>query len=185
MPAADLILKNANGLTVDPARPTAELVAIKGDKILLVAANEALESVRGAKTKIIDCQGRTVVPGFNDAHCHIFSFTRKLLSVDLSPPSVSSINDIKAAISQKAQNIPSGQWITGTDYNDFYLTEKRHPTRWDIDEVALHHPVVLSHRSLHACVLNSLALSLAGITGETAEPPGAHCGSTVGWASSW
>ncbi len=173
MPVADLILKNANVITVDPRQPTAELVAIKGDKILLVGGSESLESVRGAKTKVIDCHGKTVVPGFNDAHCHIFSFIRKLLSVDLSPPSVSSISDIKVAISQKAQNTPSGQWITGTDYNDFYLTEKRHPTRWDIDEVAPHHPVVLSHRSLHACVLNSLALSLAGITGETPELPGA------------
>ncbi len=173
MPAADLILKNANVVTVDPGRASAELVAIKGDKILLVGGSESLESVRGAKTRVIDCQGKTVVPGFNDAHCHIFSFIRKLLSVDLSPPSVSSISDIKAAISQKAQNTPSGQWITGTDYNDFYLAEKRHPTRWDIDEVAPHHPVVLSHHSLHACVLNSLALSLAGITGETPEPPGA------------
>ncbi len=172
MPVADLILKNANVLTLDPRQPTAEMVAIKGDKILLVATNNKLESVRGARTKVIDCHGKTVVPGFNDAHCHIFSFVRKLLSVDLSPPSVRSISDIKAAIHRQAQNTPPGQWITGTDYNDFYLAEKRHPTRWDIDEVAPHHPVVLSHRSLHACVLNSLALSLAGITKETPEPPG-------------
>ncbi len=172
MPNADLILKNANVVTIDPGQPAAELVAIKGDKILLVATNESLESVRGAKTRIIDCHGKTVVPGFNDAHCHIFSFIRKLLSIDLSPSSVSSISEIKAVIRRKAQNTPSGQWLTGTDYNDFYLAEKRHPTRWDIDEVAPHHPVVLSHRSLHACVLNSLALSLAGITRETPEPPG-------------
>ena len=172
MPVADLILKNANVITVDPGQPAAELVAIRGDRILLVGGNESLESVRGAKTKILDCRAKTVVPGFNDAHCHIFSFLRKLLSVDLSPPSVSSISDIKAAISHQAGNTPAGQWISGTDYNDFYLAEKCHPTRWDIDEVAPHHPVVLSHRSLHACVLNSLALSLAGITGETEEPPG-------------
>ncbi|MFC2004436.1 amidohydrolase [Chloroflexota bacterium] len=172
MPIADLILKNANVLTVDPGQPTAELVAIIGDKILLVDGNESLESVRGAKTIVIDCQGKTVVPGFNDAHCHIFSFVRKLLSIDLNPSSVSSISDIKAVISYKALNTPSGQWITGTDYNDFYLAEKRHPTRRDIDEVAPYHPVVLCHRSLHACVLNSLALSLANITRETSEPPG-------------
>lgn len=174
MLTADLILKNANVVTIDPGQPTAELVAIKGDKILLVATNESLESVRGAKTKVIDCQGKTVVPGFNDAHCHIFSFLRKLLGIDLSAPSVSSISDIKAAIRHKAENTSPGQWITGTDYNDFYLAEKRHPTRWDIDEVAPHHPVILSHRSLHACVLNSLALSLAGITRATEEPPGGH-----------
>jgi len=169
---ADLVLKNANVITIDPAQPTAELVAIKGDKILLVAGKEGLESVKGAKTKIIDCQGKTVVPGFNDAHCHIFSFVRKLLGIDLSPLSVGSINDIKAAIRRQAQNTPPGRWLTGTDFNEFYLAEKRWPTRWDIDEVTAQHPVVLTHRSLHACVLNSLALSLAGITRETPEPPG-------------
>jgi predicted amidohydrolase YtcJ len=172
MSAADLILKNAKVITVDPRQPVAELVAIKGDKILLAAGKESLESVRGDGTKVIDCRGKTLVPGFNDAHCHIFSFLRKLLSIDLSPSSVSSISDIKAAVSRKVQDTPAGQWITATDYNDFYLAEKRHPTRWDIDEVAPHHPVVLSHRSLHACVLNSQALSLAGISRETPEPPG-------------
>jgi len=172
MPAADLILKNANVITMDPRQPSAELVAIKNGKILLVAGKEELESVKGDETKVIDCWGRTVVPGFNDAHCHVLSFVRKLLSLDLSPSSVSSIADIKAAIRNRVQNIPPGEWLTGTDYNEFYFAEKRHPTRWDIDEVAPHHPVVLAHRSLHACVLNSQALSLAGITRETPDPPG-------------
>ena len=172
MPVADLILKNANVITMDPRQPKAELVAIKDDKILLVAGNKELESVRGTETKVIDCQGKTLIPGFNDAHCHVISFIRKLISLDLSPSSIGSINDIKTNIHNRAENIPPGEWITGTDYNDFYLAEKRHPNRWDIDEVAPYHPVVLSHRSLHACVLNSRALSLAGITRETPEPPG-------------
>ena len=169
---ADLILKNANVITIDSSQPTAELVAIKGNKILLVASNDRLESVRGVKTAVIDCQGKTVVPGFNDAHCHLFSLIRKQSSIDLSPVSVNSISDIKAAIRRQAQSTPPGGWLTGTDYNEFYLAEKRHPTRRDIDEVSPQHPVVLAHRSLHACVLNSLALSLAGITRETPEPPG-------------
>jgi predicted amidohydrolase YtcJ len=173
MPAADLILTNANIITMDPACPTAQLVAIKGNKILLVAAGDRLGEVRGAKSKIIDCQGKTVVPGFNDAHCHVFAFIRKLGSLDLSPSSVSSIADIKAAIRRQTQSLPPGSWIAGSDYNEFYLAEKRHPNRRDLDEAAPQHPVVLTHRSLHACVLNSLALSLAGITRETPEPPGA------------
>jgi len=172
MVEADLVLKSARVITIDPHHPTAELVALKADRILLVGGDDVLESVKGAKTRVIDCQGKTVVPGFIDAHCHVFSFIRKQLSLDLSLPSVRSIDDIKALIKQKAQNTPPSQWIVGSDYNDFYLAEKRHPTRWDIDEVAPDHPVVLSHRSLHACVLNSRALALAGITMETAEPPG-------------
>jgi len=172
MPAADIVLKNAKVLTMDAGNPAAGLVAITGEKISLVAGHGEPEPAAGANTRVIDCQGKTVVPGFNDAHCHLFSFIRKLLSLDLSPPSVSSIADIKAAIRRRAEETPPGKWLSGTDYNEFYLAEKRCPTRWDIDEVAPDHPVVLSHRSLHACVLNSRALSLAGISRETPDPPG-------------
>ena len=171
--SADLVLANANIITMNPAQPTAGLVAVRGNKIWLVGDSDRLGEARGAKTKLIDCQGKTVVPGFNDAHCHIFGFIRKLRSLDLSPSSVGSIADIKAAVRRKAQSLPPGQWLIGTDYNEFYLAEKRHPNRRDLDEAAPDHPVVLAHRSLHACVLNSLALSLAGITRETPEPPGA------------
>lgn len=172
MAEADLILKNARVITVDPRCPAAEFVAVKGDRILLVGGHDAVGPVKSARARVIDCQGKTVVPGFIDAHCHVFSFIRKQLSLDLSVPSVRTIDDIKALVRQKAQKTLPGQWIIGSDYNDFYLAEKRHPTRWDIDEVAPDHPVVLSHRSLHACVLNSRALALAGITLEAAEPPG-------------
>jgi predicted amidohydrolase YtcJ len=171
--SADLILKNARVITMDPSCPAAELVAIRGNKILAVADKEALGEVRGRKSQIIDCQGKTVVPGFNDAHCHILSFVRKLNSLDLSPSSVSSIADIKKAIRRGTQSLPPGSWLTATDYNEFYLAEKRHPNRRDLDEAAPHHPVALFHRSLHGCVLNSMALSLAGINRETPEPPGA------------
>ncbi len=172
MPAADIILKNAKVITMDARQPAAELVAITGDRISLVAGSDELASAIGATTRVIDCQGKTVVPGFNDAHCHLFSFIRKLLSLDLSPSSVSSIAGIKEAIRRRVPKTPPGTWLSGTDYNEFYLAEKRCPNRWDIDEVAPNHPVVLSHRSLHACVLNSRALSLAGISRETPDPPG-------------
>ncbi|HEY96426.1 MAG TPA: amidohydrolase [Dehalococcoidia bacterium] len=170
----DLVLKNGNIITFDPYNPQADIIGIKDDRILFTGKNEDLDSITGSDIKIIDCEGKTVVPGFNDAHCHIFSFLRKLISVDLSERSVRSIDDIKATIKRKAIQTPAGEWISGTDYNDFYLAEKRHPNRRELDEVAPNHPVVLSHRSLHACVLNSKALSLAGITRETEEPPGGH-----------
>ena len=169
----DVILKNANIITVDAGQSSAEAVLISGDKISLVGANAEVETTVGAGARVIDCHGKTVVPGFNDAHLHLFSLLKKLLSVDLSPVAVNSIEDIKGAIRRKAENTPPGNWISGTDYNEFYLAEKRFPNRWDIDEAAPGHPVILSHRSLHACVLNSLALKLAGIGTETPEPPGA------------
>jgi predicted amidohydrolase YtcJ len=172
MPTADIILKNASVITMDAAQPSAGLVAITGDKIALAAANDALDAVSGVGTRVIDCGGRTVVPGFNDAHLHFFSLVQKLLSIDLSPPAVRSIADIKGAIRRKAAGTPPGTWLRGTNYNEFYLAEKRCPTRYDLDEATPDHPVIISHRSLHASVLNSLALSLAGINSGTPEPPG-------------
>jgi predicted amidohydrolase YtcJ len=169
---ADLILHNANVITMDSTRPAAQLIAVKGDRILAVGANDLLGEVRGAKTRVIDGAGKTVAPGFNDAHCHLFGAIRKRSSIDLSPASVQSIADIKAAIRERALSTPQDQWLIGSDYHEFYLAEKRHPTRRDLDEAAPDHPVVLLQRSLHACVLNTKALLLAGITRETPEPKG-------------
>jgi len=173
MPSADLILHNANIITMDSARPSAQLVAIRGDRILVVGDNDLLGEVRGTKTKVIDCGGKTLVPGFNDAHCHLFGSIRKRNTIDLGAPSVWSIADIKAALLKRARSSPKGEWIVGSDYHEFYLAEKRHPNRRDLDEAAPEYPVVLFQRSLHACVLNSRALSLAGITRETSELAGA------------
>ncbi|MFA5307956.1 MAG: amidohydrolase [Dehalococcoidales bacterium] len=168
----DLILKNANVITMDPARPRAELAAVSGDAIFFTGGNDEAARLTGRGTRVIDCGGRTLVPGFNDAHLHLFSLARKLLSIDLSPAAVRSVEDIKETVRRKAEKTPPGAWISGTDYNEFYLEGRRCPTRADLDEVAPDHPVVLSHRSLHACVLNSKALELAGIGRDTPEPEG-------------
>jgi predicted amidohydrolase YtcJ len=169
---ADLILENAEIKTLDNESPSAESVAIKNGRIAALGTMREIQPLKSIKTIVIDCGGKTVVPGFIDAHCHFNALVRKLLSIDLSPASVSSINDIKNAVHRKTLNTAAGKWITGTDYNEFYLKEKRHPTRRDLDEAAPYHPVVLCHRTLHACALNSLALKLMGITGETEEPEG-------------
>ncbi len=170
--SADIILKNARVITMDATRPAAGTVAIEGDSITFVGEGGEAETRAGAGTRVIDCGGRTVAPGFNDAHIHLFSLVRQLLSVDLSPESVRSIEDIKEKIREKERTTPPGTWVSGTGYNEFYLAERRHPTRQDLDEAAPLHPVVLSHRSLHICALNSAALRLVGITADTEEPPG-------------
>ncbi|KPJ54604.1 MAG: hypothetical protein AMJ37_00290 [Dehalococcoidia bacterium DG_18] len=173
---ADLILYNANVFTLDPRRPRAELIAVKGGRIIRVGHNDKLRDLEGQKTEKIDCQGKTLVPGFNDAHCHILAFASSLLSVDCSPSAVSSIADIKAQIRKQARKLPQGSWIRAAGYNEFYLAEKCHPNRDDLDQAAPHHPVKLVHRSRHACVLNSVALSLIGISRESPEPPGGMIG---------
>jgi predicted amidohydrolase YtcJ len=169
--AADLVLYNATILTMNPRRPRAELVAAQDGEIVWVGCNGDLGLVKG-RGKLIDCEGKAVLPGFNDAHIHIMAYASNLLSVDCSPASVTSITDIQEKIRQQAERTPRGTWIKGTGYNEFYLAEHRHPNRHDLDRAAPNHPVRITHRSLHACVLNSLGLSLAGISTETPDPTG-------------
>ena len=170
--AADLILKNANILTCDPRLPRAGALAVLGERILAVGTTSEITALSSSETRVIDGRGKTIVPGFNDAHCHFFSGLRKMMSLDLSPQAVNSISDIQAALRRKVHYVPKGTWISGTDYNEFYLAEKRHPTRLDLDVAAPDHPVILTHRSLHACILNSLAMQKIGIDNETPEPEG-------------
>ena len=169
---ADIIFRNANVITLDPARPRASLVATEDVTIMAVGDEADLDSLTGRRTRVIDCEGKTLVPGFNDAHFHLFSLLLNLVSIDVSPQAVRSVEDIKRAVRERAAETPPGTPLHGAGYNEFYLEGRRCPTRADLDEAAPGHPVILSHRSLHAAVLNSRALELAGIGMETPEPPG-------------
>jgi hypothetical protein len=166
---ADIVLYNANVITFDPTKARANMVAVKDGKILRVSSNDDSNHFTGRK---MNCGGKTLIPGFNDAHCHILAFASSLLSVDCTPSSVSSITDIKDRIRKRVQTASDGEWIRAFGYDEFHLAERRHPNRFDLDEAAPNHPVKLIHRSRHACVLNSRALALVGITNETQEPLG-------------
>ena len=109
----------------------------------------------------MDCEGRTVLPGFIDAHVHFLAYTSSLTAVDCSPSSVASIKEIVEVLRVRAMETPSGGWVRGAGYDEFRLKEGRHPTRWDIDAVVADHPVKLGHRSGHGTVLNSRAMELA------------------------
>jgi predicted amidohydrolase YtcJ len=169
----DLILFNANVITMDPALPRAQLIAISGGRIASIAGNELLVDLKTSKTRTIDCMKKTVLPGFTDAHCHVRAYAESLVTLDLSPrEGIHSIPDIQNRIRDYCRNQSAGAWIRGKGYSDFHLVEKRHPNRWDLDAAAPHYPVKLTHRSGHAHVLNSIALKYAGITEETGDPPG-------------
>lgn len=171
---ADLILFNARAITMDPARPRAEVVVIRGRDIVAVAGNERLRDFSGRGTTTIDCRGNTVLPGFVDAHCHVHALAESFVAIDVGPRSpVRSIRDIQTVLRQAASREPPGTWLRANGYDEFSVAEKRHPTRVDLDAAAPHHPVKLTHRSGHAHVLNTLALASVGISIETADPEGA------------
>ena len=171
-PPADLIIHSANVITMDRSRPAAEAVAVRGRRIAAVGSDGDVRPCRGPGTQVIDGRGQTVVPGFHDAHCHPIALAAGYLAVDCGPASVRSIADIQELIRRRAGQTPDGRWIRASGYNEFYLAEKRHPNRRDLDAAAPLHPVKLVHRSGHACVLNSRAMELLGISAQTEEPEG-------------
>jgi predicted amidohydrolase YtcJ len=167
-----MVLINGNIVTLDLACPLADWLIISQGAIRAIGRGTDYKEFISKNTELIDCRGRTVLPGFIDAHLHLRAFAESCVSLDLSwRQGIKSIKDIKGAIKNRCKENPPGTWIRGRGYNEFYLIEKRHPTRWDLDQVSPDHPIKLTHRSGHAHMLNSLALSLIGISAETGDPP--------------
>jgi len=167
---ADTVFWHGHIITLDPARPTAEALAAWGGRIIAVGSDEDLYPLIGRRTKTIDLQGYTVIPGFHDAHCHILLFGLGLVAVNVR--AATSISDIVSAVATRIRSATPGQWIRGGGYNENKLAERRHPTRADLDPVSPDNPVFLSHISGHMAVANSRALALAGITCDTPDPEG-------------
>ena len=168
----DLVIDNANVITIDPSRPRAGSVAMAGGRIVGVGEVGAFADLAAtAGADVVDLDGLTVVPGFNDAHNHMQAFGAGLNEVDLRPESVRSVEEIVAAIGAQAAQTPPGVWVIGSGYDDNKLAERRHPTRQELDAVSPDHPVLLNHTSGHFCVVNTTAMRLARI-GEVAVPEG-------------
>jgi predicted amidohydrolase YtcJ len=104
--------------------------------------------LKAGRSKVIDCHGKTIVPGFIDSHAHLSAFGESLVTINLGPHNgIRSISDIQGKIRQLSQNRPQGEWIRCGGYDEFYLREKRHPNRWDLDVASSVHPIKVTHRS--------------------------------------
>ncbi len=171
---ADLVLRNGKVVTVDKEESIREAVAVKFGRIVAVGSDEDVDALKGEETTVIDLGGRTVIPGLIDSHAHITSVgARRVMNVDLSEEAgVRSIADIQARLRERAQATPEGEWVTGFKEDDSKLAEKRHPTRWDLDEASVDHPVIVSTVGGHFSVVNSFALERAGVTKDTPDPEG-------------
>ncbi len=167
--SADLIVLNGTVRTLDPARPLTEAVAIRGDRIAAVGARETIEAWRSPQTEIFDLKGGCVVPAFTDAHCHLNAYGMSLTEIDCSPERAPRLEDILRLIQEAAVLTPPTEWVQARGYDDTRLVPPTHPTRWELDRVAPHVPVILRRRCGHVCVANTTALQLAGITRDS--PP--------------
>jgi predicted amidohydrolase YtcJ len=172
--AADFAFFGNNILTfADQPSPT-NFVAVKNDKIVFVGLRK---DWRGSVGRVVLLEDQALLPGFIDAHGHISFHARVASLANVASPPVGPAKDI-AGLLQELKNyadskkLATGQWILGMGYDDSLLTEQRHPTRDDLDEVSKTHPIMLMHVSGHLAAINSKALEIANLNSESIDPAG-------------
>jgi hypothetical protein len=150
-------------------KPLAEAMVVDGRKITAVGEKKDL-SVQFPRAKKMTLDGAAVIPAFNDCHAHILSAGMALTRPDLR--GCRTFAEIETRLRGGAAAGNRKDWILGIGYDQDLLPEKRHITRHDLDRVALHRPVAVRHTSGHCTVVNSKALTLAGLTPQTPDPEG-------------
>ncbi|MDH3441976.1 MAG: amidohydrolase [Gammaproteobacteria bacterium] len=173
----DIILLNAQVVTMRPGDSIAEAVAVTGHSITAVGASAELRALAGPETEIIDMGGNTVTPGIIDTHNHFaWGALGEYAAVDIEYPAVSSIGDIRNKIRALVASLEPGEWIVSSNWEAAKLEEQRDMVAADLDDVSPENPVWLLHTSAHYGVANSAALEAAGITSATPDPDGGVIG---------
>ncbi|MDB2596203.1 amidohydrolase [Pseudomonadales bacterium] len=162
----DLVLHNGKVLTIDNNFSIQSAIAINDGKVVITGDESILAQYKASK--IVDLNGKTLMPGFNDSHTHISGNPRRY--IDLS--NTTSILEMQSLVRDKANALGPGEWITGYGWSEDELTEQRKPTRYDLDDAAPNNPVVLTRAGAHSAVGSSMALAAAGITAQTPDPEG-------------
>lgn len=178
---ADAIYFGGTILTMEDANPKVEALAIKDGKIIFTGTKSEADQYQGDSTKSYDLKGKTLLPGFIDAHGHLTSRAGMIQAVDLSPTpygTVNSIPDLQKAVTKyiTVHKIPADMPIIGNGYDDAIMVEHRHPTRAELDAISSSNPIVVIHASGHSSVVNSAMLKYLGIAENAKDPVGGHYG---------
>ncbi|MGA9565260.1 MAG: amidohydrolase, partial [Candidatus Korobacteraceae bacterium] len=174
---SDVIYLGGDIITMDQMAPTAEPVAVKDGLILAVGSKPDVLQTRGTATRVIDLDGKTMLPGFIDGHSHFFQAAMIADYANVSAPPVGpagSITEIIAVLQDHVAKKPlkPGEWLIGYGYDGSALSDGRDATRDDFDPYFPHNPMVLVHVSGHGCVMNSAGFEAVGINANTPTPPG-------------
>lgn len=167
------VLYNGVIHTMDPAYPNPDIVVVEEETGRIRSVGRLDTRTTMPPLRRVDLSGRTLIPGFNDAHVHIWKLGLLLtVQLDARRAEAPDIPAVIARFRDRAGESGAGTWLTGRGYNEVDLPEKRHPTRQDLDQASSEHPIALTRTCGHMIVANTLALKLAGITAETPDPPG-------------
>jgi predicted amidohydrolase YtcJ len=166
---ADVILVNARIYTVNPQQAWADAIAVQGDKILAVGERARIETYRGKTTKVIDAQGRLVLPGFTDCHIHFMDGSLGLTRVDLN--GAGTVGEIQKRVKAYADSHPQEPWIQGMGWTYPTFKPSGLPDKKILDDVVADRPIYLVAFDGHSSWANSKALAMAGIDRNTPDPP--------------
>lgn len=178
-PPAHQVFINGNIMTMDSANSIVQALSTRGERIEAVGSTEEILAQVSDDTAVVDLRGRTMLPGFIDAHGHFPGSGMRVVAADLNSPPIGSRNtmaDVLGALKEQAAKTAPGKWVSGFGYDDTLLAERRHPTRAELDAISTEHPVVAMHVSGHMLVANSKALELVGINVATPDPDGGVIG---------
>ncbi|SDN94395.1 amidohydrolase [Halobacillus aidingensis] len=167
---ATTVFINGEVITADQHGTIQEALAVKGKRILQVGSTAEIMERCSSHTEVIDLNGRSLLPGFNDAHAHLELYGTNQLGVNLKQED--SIDSIIEKLHMRAEETPQGEWVRGWGYNQNALLEERHLTKWDLDKVSTSHPIIVVRTCGHISCVNSKALEMAGLTSQTPNPPG-------------
>lgn len=167
---ATLVVINARVYTVDPSRPEAQAIAVRGDRVIVVGVNADALALRGPATEVIDAGGRAVIPGLHDAHGHMLGLGQSLQDVDVR--GTTSAQAVVEAVRARAQALPKGQWLTGRGWDQNDWPGAAWPTAAQLDAAVPDHPVYLSRVDGHAAWVNSAAMKAANLTASVQDPDG-------------
>ena len=168
------VFVNGKILTMDAENRVLDALSVRGEKVSRVGSTEEILAEVTAKTLVTDLRGRTLMPGFVDAHGHFPGSGQVVFSTDLNSPPIGNIEDMSqllARLKDAHEARPDG-WLTGFGYDDTLLAEGRHPTRKDLDQISATRPIAIGHVSGHLYAVNSAALAELGIDESTPDPEG-------------
>ena len=165
---ADLLLVNGRVVSMDAANTVHQAVAIAGDKILQTGADDTIKALAAPQAQVIDLRGRTVTPGFVDAHNHLIA---KGLTgtayIDINPPAVATVEQMQAKIAEGCARVGPGRWVVAQGFISY---AGQYPDKTTLDPVSPDNPVMLVNQGGHMGAVNSYALKLADVDADTPDP---------------
>lgn len=174
--SADLVLVGGRIATVDPAKPTAEAIAVRGGRIVAVGTDTEIRKLIGDSTRVVELGGKFAMPGFIEGHGHFLSLGRSKMNLDLT--AAESWGEIIQLVAEAAKTRKPGEWIIGRGWHQSKWTTptepnvEGYPVHQALSKVSPDNPVFLTHGSGHMCFANAAAMKLAGITRSTPDPDG-------------